>query len=153
MDVARLTANNLQEIFLIREGLESTALRQAVPRMTDADLANAEEAFDRIDADPDPTHMAELNWEFHEAIYRAANMPRLLSMARALNNNALPTTNSATSIITGRRSHNGDTNNILAACRARLEGAAVEALLDHLRLSASLVIPTYCPPTIGFSTT
>jgi DNA-binding GntR family transcriptional regulator len=61
MDVARLTANNLQEIFLIREGLESTALRQAVPRMTDADLANAEEAFDRIDADPDPTHMAELN--------------------------------------------------------------------------------------------
>jgi DNA-binding GntR family transcriptional regulator len=99
MDVARLTANNLQEIFLIREGLESTALRQAVPRVTDADLANAEEAFDRIDADPDPTHMAELNWEFHEAIYRAANMPRLLSMARTLNNNALPTINSATSIL------------------------------------------------------
>jgi DNA-binding GntR family transcriptional regulator len=140
-EVVKLTADDLQEIFLIRESLESTALRQSVSRMTDADLAKAKEVFDRIDADPDPTHMAELNWEFHEAIYRAANMPRLLSLARTLNNNALPYHHLGYVEYNGKALSQRGHREILAACRARHEDAAVEALVDHLRLSASLVTP------------
>jgi DNA-binding GntR family transcriptional regulator len=140
-EVVRLTANDLQEIFTIRESLESTALRQSVPKMTNADLAKAKEVFDRIDADPDPTHMAELNWEFHEAIYRAANMPRLLSLARTLNNNALPYHHLGYVEYNGKALSQRGHREILAACRARREDAAVEALVDHLRFSASLVTP------------
>ena len=61
-EIVKLTGSDLQEIFLIRESLESTALRLSVPKMTDADFVKAEEVFDRIEADPDSTHMAELNW-------------------------------------------------------------------------------------------
>jgi DNA-binding GntR family transcriptional regulator len=140
-EVAKLTTDNLQEIFLIRESLESTALRHAVPKMTDGDLAKAEEVLDRIDADPDPTHMAELNWEFHEAIYRAADLPRLLGLARTLNNNALPYHHLGYIQFNGKTRSQQGHREILAACRARHEDAAVKALLDHLRFSASLVTP------------
>jgi DNA-binding GntR family transcriptional regulator len=140
-EVVKLTGRDVQEIFLIRESLESTALRRSVPRMTDEDFEKAEEILNRIDADPDPTHMAELNWEFHENLYRAANMPRLISMARTLNNNALPYHHLGYVKYNGKALSQRGHREILAACHARLEDAAVEALLDHLRISASLVIP------------
>jgi DNA-binding GntR family transcriptional regulator len=140
-EVVKLTACDLQEIFLIRESLESTALRLSVPRMTDADFAKAEDVLHRIEEDPDPTHMAELNWEFHESIYRAANTPRLLSMARTLNNNALPYHHLGYVEYNGKALSQRGHREILAACHARSEDAAIAALLDHLRLSASLVTP------------
>jgi DNA-binding GntR family transcriptional regulator len=85
-------------------------------------------------------------------------------MARTLNNSALPYHQLGYIQYNGKALSQRGHKNILAACRARREGAAVEALLDRLRLSASLVIPTCkairirdlcpdCPPTIGFSTT
>jgi hypothetical protein len=55
-EVAELTTDNLQEIFLIRESLESTALRHSVPKMTDGDLAKAEEVLDRIDGSGSHSH-------------------------------------------------------------------------------------------------
>jgi DNA-binding GntR family transcriptional regulator len=140
-EVVKLTGSDVQEIFLIRESLESTALRLSVPKMTEADFTKAEEILTRIDADPDPTHMAELNWEFHENLYRAASLPRLISMARTLNNNALPYHHLGYVKYNGKALSQQGHREILAACRARREGTAVEALLDHLRWSASLVIP------------
>ena len=140
-EIAKLTGSDLQEIFLIRESLESTALRLSVPKMTDADFAKAEEVFGRIEADPDTTHMAELNWEFHESIYRAANMPRLMSLARTLNNTALPYHRIGYVEYNGKALSQRGHREILAACHARREDTAVEALLDHLRVSAALVIP------------
>jgi DNA-binding GntR family transcriptional regulator len=140
-EIVKLTGSDLQEIFLIRESLESTALRLSVPKMTDADFVKAEEVFDRIEADPDSTHMAELNWEFHESIYRAANMPRLMSLARTLNNTALPYHRLGYVEYNGKALSQRGHREILAACYARREDTAVEALLDHLRVSAALVIP------------
>lgn len=140
-EVAKLTSGDVQEIFLIREGLESTALRLSVPKMTEVDFAKAEEILNRIDSDPDPTHMAELNWEFHESLYRAGCLPRLIGIARTLNNNALPYHHLGYVKYNGKALSQKGHREILAACRARNEIAAIDALLDHLRFSASLVIP------------
>jgi DNA-binding GntR family transcriptional regulator len=139
-EVAKLSAEDVEEVFLIRESLETTALRLSVPNMTEEDFSRADAVLNRIDLDPNTAHMAELNWEFHESLYRASRMPKLLGIVRNLNNNALPYHHLGFVAIDVKEISQSGHRKILDACRARRHKDAVSALTEHLRVSRSLMV-------------
>lgn len=90
--VTSIDASDLQEILEMRVSLESLALKLAIPRLQQADLDAASGVLDEADAGllrraAGGKHAAtqefearwgELNWEFHRALYQAADRPRLM---------------------------------------------------------------------------
>lgn len=85
--VSRLSYEDVAEIYTIRIALEPVALRHAIPHMTNMDFLQMESTLEHIDHEEDMTKWAELNWEFHAALYTPANMPRLIHVIRTLHHN------------------------------------------------------------------
>lgn len=90
--VSQLSPEEIEELFDIRAALEGYVLRLAVPRLTEADLARAEDAlaaYERALGDDAGFDVwGELHWRFHSSLYEAANRARSLSLIRTINNNA-----------------------------------------------------------------
>lgn len=78
--VATQFVPELLETLDIRIGLETRALKLAIPLMKTADHKAAREIMARYDASDSPLEWAELNLEFHLCLYRACGRPRLLKM-------------------------------------------------------------------------
>ncbi len=138
--VAVLTADDVEEVFLIRQALEKSALRLSVPKMTEADLRNAESILERTDADPNPTHMGELNWDFHETLYLPCGLARLLSMIKVLNLNTLRYQHVAFIALQLKEQSQKQHRQILEACRARDVERATAALEYHLSESSKCIV-------------
>jgi DNA-binding GntR family transcriptional regulator len=87
--VSSLTQAQVEEIYTMRLALEPIALRRAIPCMTPADFLQLDHILDRIDRETDLSKWAELNWEFHAALYAPAQMPLLIQTARDLHHNVV----------------------------------------------------------------
>jgi DNA-binding GntR family transcriptional regulator len=85
--VSKLTLADVEEIYTIRLALEPIALGRAIPHYTHAHFARFEGVLERIDYEEDMTMWAELNWEFHSAMYEPAKMPRLTQTIQSLHHN------------------------------------------------------------------
>jgi DNA-binding GntR family transcriptional regulator len=84
--VRELSATELEEIYRLRELLEAEAIRNAVPKLTDDDLAEMQDAMVALEAleSTDIISLSEENRRFHAALFRAADMPRLQHFVRLL---------------------------------------------------------------------
>ena len=85
--VAELSADDLVEVYRIRELLETEAVAQGIARMTDADveaLARALEAIEAAAAAADVSEMTDANRRFHFMLIEHAGMPRLTRLIRQL---------------------------------------------------------------------
>ena len=85
--VAELSVDDLVEVYRLRELLEAEAIRVAVPRLGDADLAALAAAADAVEGaarDSDMARMTEANRAFHFLLFDAAGMPRLSRTLRQL---------------------------------------------------------------------
>ena len=84
--VRQLDASELEEIYRLRELLEAEAIRVAVPRLTEDDLAEMHAAMTAMEAlEPtDVIALSEENRRFHAALFSAAEMPRLQHFVRLL---------------------------------------------------------------------
>ena len=85
--VTELSLADLLEVYRIRELLETEAVRVALPRLTDADLAELADAVadcERAGREADVTAMTAHNRRLHFVIYRAAGMVRLERQIRIL---------------------------------------------------------------------
>ena len=89
--VTSIDASDLQEILEMRMSLESLALKLAIPRLRQADIDAASGVLDEADdgllraagdkhdaTQEFEARWGELNWEFHRALYQAADRPRLM---------------------------------------------------------------------------
>lgn len=85
--VTALSAQDARELYLMRAALEQMALEYAIPNLSKVDIAHARSALLMIDAEDNPQKWAELNWEFHAALYRPAEMPHLLATIKTLHVN------------------------------------------------------------------
>lgn len=85
--VTELSADEAKEIFDIRLYLELGALELAIPNLTEADLATADEILKRADEETQSDKWSDLNWQFHETLYRSANRPKLLTLIQNMHNN------------------------------------------------------------------
>jgi DNA-binding GntR family transcriptional regulator len=146
--VAELSPEDIEEVFLIRTTLETTVLRLAVPKMTDADFRKAEGVLDQTDNDPNPAHSAELNWAFHESLYLPAGMPRMLNIVKTLHNHALRYHLVGFVALDFKRESQEGHRQILEACKKRDEEAAVGALRSHLSESGKSIV-SYVRQTMG----
>jgi DNA-binding GntR family transcriptional regulator len=79
--VVELTLRDLHEIYTLRSALEPLAVSLAIRRGTEADLAGIESALDEFTKGLKPRiserTAADLDVQFHDAIYRAARHERL----------------------------------------------------------------------------
>ncbi|MEU5220313.1 GntR family transcriptional regulator [Streptomyces sp. NPDC020807] len=85
--VAELSLADLEEIYRIRELLETEAVRTAVRRMPDGTvdaLEAIQREVERAAADGDVTAMAAANRRFHFTLVEASGMPRLIRLIATL---------------------------------------------------------------------
>ena len=85
--VAELSVEDLREVYRLRTILESEAIREAVPTLSDADvasLADIQEEIDEAAAEGDVIAMTSANRRFHFAIFDASGLPRLSRLLRQL---------------------------------------------------------------------
>ncbi len=86
--VAGLEPGEIRELFEMRAVLEAELIRLAVPRLTAADMAEAEAALNAYEAGLAADRVEDwgaLNWRFHAALYRAADRGRWLETVQDLN--------------------------------------------------------------------
>jgi DNA-binding GntR family transcriptional regulator len=140
--VRRPSADDVAENYEIRAELESLAATRALERLTDEDIDHMAELEAEMEAIDDPKRYIELNYEFHDTLYRASGRKRLCTLidnlrvsssAYVYHSHYMSTLDEAERDAYHRRLSE-EHQEILAACRARdLErlGRAVRAHLEH----------------------
>ncbi|MDA0246018.1 MAG: GntR family transcriptional regulator [Chloroflexi bacterium] len=130
--VTSLNTAEIEELYTMRIALESIALRRAIPRMTTADFLTAEAILNHIDIEPNLRHWADLNWQFHEALYRPSGMFHLLDVVKTLHTNVVRYL--ITQRVNGSQLHTSQQEHraILAHARDGDVSAACAALEQHL---------------------
>jgi DNA-binding GntR family transcriptional regulator len=73
--VSGLSPAEIMEIFELRVQIEMWLLELGMAAATDEDIADARSLADQFEASDDPVVAWELNWRFHEALYRPAGKP------------------------------------------------------------------------------
>ena len=138
--VARLSPEDIEEVFFIRITLETMLLRLAIPKLSDQDLRRAQAVLEQTDHDPNPAHSAELNWAFHEVLYLPACMPRMLSIVKTLHHHALRYHLVGFIALGFKEESQAGHRRILEACRNRDKEAALAALTEHLADSGKSIV-------------
>jgi DNA-binding GntR family transcriptional regulator len=137
--VSELSAAEVDEIFAMRIALETIVLQRAMPRLSADDLIRAEGLLNRIDHELEPARWSELNWKYHAALYRPADMPRLMQTVQTLNTNVARYFTIARAIDYRGKSQR-EHRDILEACRRREADTARAHLAQHLKSAADVLI-------------
>ena len=140
--VTALSAAEAREIYLMRIALETIALQHAIPNMSKADVARARSALMVIDAEEDVSQWGELNWEFHAAIYRHAQMPYLLSMIEMLHVNVTRYVTLYLDQMAHQTRSQAEHYVLLSACANKDVPTAINTLQTHLT-HASTALEAY----------
>lgn len=125
--VPQLTAAEAEEIFGLRRGIEPQLLERALPMLSIVHLAEAEVALG-----DDRAPVAEANWAFHAALYRASGWERGVGVAEILHVAVAPYVALYTEELDGGTHSHDEHRAILDACRAGDGEWAVQILLSHL---------------------
>lgn len=125
--VPRLSVADAEEHFELRRAVEPRLLTRAIPRLTIADLAEAEMALD-----VDGTGHTEANWRFHRALYAASGWGRGLDIVETLNIAVAPYVLLYTAGLGGADVSDTQHRSLLEACRAGDVDTALALLLTHL---------------------
>ena len=138
--VAGKSTEELLETLDIRIGLESRALKLAVPRMKRADFKAARELLARYDASDYPKEWSDLNLEFHLCLYRPAGRPRLLKMIEDIVRGIDVHLRAHQSSTVGRKSPQTEHRAILKACEEKNVALAVSLLETHIEHTQTLLM-------------
>jgi len=133
--VTALSADDIDELFELRQAIEPLLLRRAVPRMTEPDLERAHRAaadFEAALAGAESDRWGELNWAFHEALYRPAGRPRMMRLLLEINNGTARCVRLHLGIEGAVRRAGADHRQLLDLCRARDVAGAVTLLTRHI---------------------
>jgi DNA-binding GntR family transcriptional regulator len=138
--VSSLSPEELEELFGIRMQLETWLFEAAIPRMTDADLDGAEALIDEASRTGDVDNWSELNWRFHEALYRPSGNRIALKLLRSVHDNAARYVNLQLVVARDVERELSDHHAMLAYARLRDVDRGVDALRRHIaRVSRDLL--------------
>jgi DNA-binding GntR family transcriptional regulator len=135
--VAEMNANEITEIYAVRELLEVEALRLSCPKLTARQLDEAAAVLDQIDSEPDVGRWGTLNRIFHLSLYGACGNARMLGLIEAQHRAADRYVRILLSNLDYRARSQAEHRAILAACRKRDGEAAQHLLRRHLGDGAS----------------
>jgi DNA-binding GntR family transcriptional regulator len=130
--VAPLTLDETLERMEIRIALECTALRLALPAISDLDFELMERILADYDRSETPAEWTTANWAFHTALYAPAARPTLLAMIQANYANVDRFLRLRLSEATGKDRPQREHRAILDACRAGDSNRAVALLEAHI---------------------
>ncbi len=146
--VARLSHQELDDIFSLRKALERVAVEYACVRATADDIERIQAVVDDMahigEKGFDPKTMAELDMRFHEAVYQAAHHQRLLDFWNILRPQMyvfLLSRNAARDDY-GEQAVQGH-QEILDAIKARDKRAALETNEGHMAFAYDLLSGSY----------
>lgn len=137
--VTSLAPDEVAELFELRATVEPALLRHAIPNLREADFDAAAAAladFETALAEDAADRWGELNWRFHEALYRPARRARTLRLAQELNNNAGRYVRLHLGLEGVRPRADADHRRLLGLCRARDVEAACALLTRHIEDAA-----------------
>ena len=138
--VSSLSPEELGELFGIRMQLETWLFEAAIPRMGDADLDGAEALIDEASRTGDVGNWGELNWRFHEALYRPSGNRIALKLLRSVHDNAARYVNLQLLVMQDVERELSDHHAILAYARLRDVERGVDMLRRHIaRVSRDLL--------------
>ncbi|MBD2593716.1 GntR family transcriptional regulator [Nostoc sp. MBR 210] len=130
--VSVLTAAEAQEICEIRSALEVQAIQLAIPKFSTADLEKAALILETTDQTTDAGLLAQLNWEFHAALYTSAERPRLLAMIKNLHINCDRYVRMQMAQMDYQERSQKEHYQLLDACKQRDTKTAVRLLKRHI---------------------
>lgn len=130
--VASRSVQELVEALDIRIGLETRALKLAIPRMAAADIQAARDIMARYEGSESPQEWADLNLEFHMALYRPCARPRLLKMIEESVRGIGRHMRAMQSYKVGRKTPQTEHRLILDACVDKDVAMAVDLLEQHI---------------------
>lgn len=138
--VSSLSPDELEELFGIRMQLETWLFEVAIPRMTAADLDRAEALIEEASRTGDVGNWGELNWRFHEALYRASGNRIALRLLRSVHDNAARYVNLQLVMMQDVERELSDHHAMLAYARLRDADRGVDMLRRHIaRVSRNLM--------------
>ncbi|MFC9894830.1 GntR family transcriptional regulator [Nocardia sp. NPDC127579] len=157
--VAQLTAEELREMYIVRQTLEKASLAAAVRNATDADrtaLCEVDSRLEQAIRDDDPIAYQRCSREFHLAMTRPSRMFRLLHLLESAWNVTEPVQSMVHVARADRALLHTDHALMLAAFRARdIDRLLLLADRHHRRLEAVIAtLPTdtgLLAPTIDIS--
>jgi DNA-binding GntR family transcriptional regulator len=130
--VTALSADDIREIYDIRVGLETTAMRLALPHLSPAILRQAQQIMEQIDQSSDAGDWAAYNWQFHITLYTPAKRPRLINLIRTMHDNVGRYLQAYPTLIPEQGQSQREHQQILNACQAQNEDEVLRVLRQHL---------------------
>jgi DNA-binding GntR family transcriptional regulator len=140
--VSTLSAEEAEELFALRAQLERWLLTEAIPRMREADFAHLDAIIDESRAPDNLARWGELNWRFHEALYRPAGRPLSLRFLKRVHDNLDRYLRLQIAITRDWDRAYKDHQDLIAFSRERNVKAAVALLDDHIRGTAKALSST-----------
>jgi DNA-binding GntR family transcriptional regulator len=138
--VSALSPAEIQEICEIRISLETLALQLAIPQLSESDIEQAAALLQATEETTDPMQWAELNWQFHAALYRPANRPRLLNLIKTLHVNIDRYIRFQLQQLDYREHSQAEHHQLLVACREQNIALATEILRQHISSTARQLV-------------
>jgi DNA-binding GntR family transcriptional regulator len=131
-----LSLSKIEELFNLRVLLEGHVLEQAIDKMTVAHTDQAREilaSFDEaLDTGTRIEKWSELNYAFHETLYRAADMPQTMEIIQQLNTKSDRYIRMQLLFTTGVDKAEQEHNELLELCEKKDTPAAVALLKKHI---------------------
>jgi len=140
LTVSALSADEIEEIYIMRAALESIALERALPRLRPADLIEAESTLKKIDATGEIADWVALNWHFHLTLYLPSGMPHLIRTIYTLHNNVIRYLLRYLKLINYIDASQSEHWEILEACKSGSVETAVPILNRHLTCGVSQIL-------------
>src|SRR5262245_26730605 len=139
--VTNLTPEEIMEMFEIRTALEQLAVSRAVARLTDSNLADLSLHLLRMNrAKSNPRAWLDLHDEFHDRIYAAAGMPKLLEEIARLRASIRPYLCMYISLFEQPEVPGCEHSGLLDVLKQRDPAAAQIAIAKHIRTGASYLV-------------
>jgi DNA-binding GntR family transcriptional regulator len=137
--VTRLSLDELREAYEIRAQLETWLLRLSLADLAEPDFARAEALLAELDGAA-PEQWSDLNWAFHLALYRPAQRPQAVAIARKMYLNAYRHLPVPARVMGHRDQMQAEHRALLRLCRDRAVDDACRALGAHIADAATSLI-------------
>ncbi len=139
--VTSLTVSEIVELFEIRIALEALAVERAITRLDEADFERLENQLDALQHVVHmPKRWMDLHAKFHDGIYEAAEMPRLLAEIHRIRHAIHPYLLLYNSVYEITEMPGVEHSALLRILRRRDPALARTCLTEHIRSAASGVV-------------
>ncbi|MGU7775960.1 GntR family transcriptional regulator [Burkholderia sp. MR1-5-21] len=137
--VAELSIEEVRETFDIRLRLEPWIFAEAIPRITDAEIAKAERLVKEMD-EADSGEWGQLNWRLHETLYMPAQKDITLQMLRVLHDRSDRYFRFQVVQVPIREQSHQEHMELIEACRKRDAKRGAKLLEQHVKIAAQQII-------------